>query len=181
MAKRDFLYDTAEAPKESAAQFLSALKMAGKNACSEVERCEVCLNPCSAKAAEPLPSVVKMDEDVHEVLIAFDKALGAVTEKRGGSMGNSTVMSAGAKLVGILAGISLDGLDPIEQLAVKLQAAAAIAQLEMSVKVLAKQAIDGLPLIVAMAKVLDKEIRKSSGPIAEELEAYKKRKSEKQA
>jgi len=184
MAKRDFLYDDgerAEPKEETAAQFLSALKSIGANACAQEERCAVCLNPCPEAAAKPLPSVVQIDKDVREILIAFDGSLKPVIAKRGESIGNIAVMSAGAKLIGVVAGFALKEQEPTEQLAMKLQAAAAIAQLDMTVKVLAKQAIDGIPLIVAMAKTLDRVIRESSAPIAEELKAYHERKNKKQA
>jgi len=183
MAKRDFLFEgDGEKPEGKADEFVSAVAAAVAKTCGDGGKCQTCLTPCSERTGNSLPSVVEHEQRVSKLLKAFDKAAGEV-KKEIPDIGNSQVMSAGAVMVSIIARAHLNtNCEEVERLMLKLQTCAAHAQLDMALRVLEKQAIEGLPVIMALARELDALIRKTSAPIAEELEAYnKKRKGEKQA
>lgn len=183
MAKRDFLFDgnreTTEAPNK-AEEFMGAIAAAVAKACGDGGQCQTCLTPCDQRTGETLPAVVEHDKRVKKLLLAFDKAAGEV-QKEIPDFGNSQAMSAGAVMVSVIARSHLNThCGEVERMMFKLQTAAAHAQLDMALRVLEKQAIEGIPVILALARVLDTVIRKTSTPIAEELEAHNRKREERE-
>lgn len=173
--QRDFLFDGGEKVKpldssETADQFMDALVKAGGAECADAEKCATCLHPCGVSKSAPLPAVAEHEQGVAALLIAINDAMGKARRPDGEKPRNTEAMSAGAVLVGVLAGDHLaKDYDGVERMMLKLQTVAAYQQLSMALKVLHKQGIGGIPVVIALAKHLDTSVRLCSKSIHADL------------
>jgi hypothetical protein len=187
--QRDFLFDGAEETvsevKDAAANadhLMDVLMEAGAQECASENKCATCLHPCADAKAAPLPAVADHEAATAVALIAINDAMGKARRPNGEKFRNTEAMSAGANLVSALAGAHLKNeCEGVERMMLKIQTAAAFQQLGMALRVLAKQNISGIPVVLAMAKLLDTSVRLCSKSIHQELVEFNEREGKKQA
>jgi hypothetical protein len=187
--QRDFLFGGQEEQvsevKDAAANadhLMDALMRAGATECASEKKCAACLHPCADAKAAPLPAVADHEAATAVALIAINDAMGKARRPDGEKFRNTEAMSAGANLVSALAKAHIaNDCDGLERMMLKIQATAAYQQLGMALKVLAKQGISGIPVVLAMSKLLDTSVRLCSKSIHQELVEFNEREGKQQA